>query len=164
MARLCAALVLLAQGVPFIHAGQEFLRSKPLGDGKFDHNSYASPDSVNSIKWGELDKNYLESEYITGLISFRKAHRLLRMATRDEVMNHSEILPSAEGTIAIHLYDEEEELLIFVNPIPRAKLFALPDGEWRLCVSDCTVSENALAIFCEAVYVPPISVMVLKKF
>ena len=164
MARLCAALVLLAQGVPFIHAGQEFLRSKPLGDGKFDHNSYASPDSVNSIKWGELDKNYLESEYITGLISFRKAHHLLRMATRDEVMSHSEILPSAEGTIAIHLYDEEEELLIFVNPIPRAKLFALPNGEWRLCVSDCTVSENALAIFCEAVYVPPISVMVLKKF
>ncbi len=163
MARLAAALVLLAQGVPFIHAGQEFLRSKPLGGGEYDHNSYRSPDSVNSLKWYMLDENGSEEEYIKGLISFRKAHPLLRMDTHDEVAAHSEVLPSSDGTIQLHLFDESEELLIFVNPIPRAKVFILPDGEWEMLVSDSAVSVRPMGIYCEGVFVPPISVMVLKK-
>lgn len=40
------ALVLLGQGVPFIHAGQEFLRSKSL-----DRNSYNAGDWFNAIDW-----------------------------------------------------------------------------------------------------------------
>ncbi|MEJ2533950.1 MAG: pullulanase-type alpha-1,6-glucosidase [Gammaproteobacteria bacterium] len=43
---LASALVLLGQGVPFIHAGQEFLRSKSL-----DLDSYDSGDWFNAIDW-----------------------------------------------------------------------------------------------------------------
>jgi pullulanase-type alpha-1,6-glucosidase len=43
---LANSLVLLAQGVPFVHAGQEFLRSKSL-----DHDSYNSGDWFNAIDW-----------------------------------------------------------------------------------------------------------------
>lgn len=163
MARLAAALILLAQGVPFIHAGQEFLRSKPTEDGGFDHNSYRSPDSVNSMKWYMLDENGSEAEYVKGLIAFRKAHPLLRMSAHEEIEEHSEVLPSSDGTIQLHLFDESEELLIFVNPIPRAKVFILPDGEWEMLVSDTMVSDRPMGIYCEGVFVPPISVMVLKK-
>lgn len=164
MARLAMALVLLAQGVPFLQAGQEFLRSKPLPDGGFDHNSYSSPDCVNSVKWDMLDKNKAEADYIKGIIAYRKAHRLFRMTTNDEIANHSQILdPFVEGTITLKLFNEEEELLLLINPIPRARAFVLPDGEWELNISDSTVSNSPLAIYCEGVFVPPISVMVLRK-
>ncbi len=163
MARLAAALVLLAQGVPFLHAGQEFLRSKDMGNGEFDHNSYRSPDSVNSLKWYMLDENGAEVEYVKGLIAFRKAHPLLRMAAHEEIDGHYEVMPSSDGTIQLRLFDEEEELLIFVNPIPRAKVFILPDGEWEMLVSDTMASEKPMGIYCEGVFVPPISVMVLRK-
>lgn len=163
MARLAAALVLLSQGVPFLHAGQEFLRSKDMGNGEFDHNSYRSPDSVNSMKWYMLDENGSEAEYIKELIAFRKAHPLLRMSAHEEVEDHSEVMPSSDGTIQLRLFDESEELLIFVNPIPRAKVFILPDGEWEMLVSDTMASEKPMGIYCEGVFVPPISVMVLRK-
>lgn len=163
MSMLAAALVILAQGVPFIHAGQEFLRSKPLGDSRYDHNSYSSPDSVNSLKWVSLDKNSDVVEYYKGLIAFRKSHPLLRISERDEVMRSNEVIPSPDGTVFLKLFGYGEELLLLVNPIPRAKVFVLPDGEWQLYISDTKASSEPMATYCEGVFVPPISVMVLKK-
>ena len=163
MSRLAGALVLLAQGVPFIHAGQEFLRSKPLGDGKYDGNSYKSPDSVNSLKWNLLDDNADEVNYFRKLIAFRKKNKLLRLKSAEEIEKHSKVISSPEGTVAIVLYDENEEILIYVNAIPRAKVLPLPPGEWRLYVSDVHASVIPMATFCEGVFAPPISVTVLKK-
>lgn len=161
MSRLAMALVMLAQGIPFIHAGQEFLRSKPLENG-FDHNSYRSPDSVNSLKWYLLDQNQRESDYCRGLIAFRKNHPLLRMRSFWDIEHAAETLSSPDGTAALKL-SGDEEMLILINPIPRAKMFILPEGEWYLHVSDVYASEKPLATFCEGVIVPPISAMVLVK-
>ncbi len=162
MSRLAMALVLLSQGMPFIHAGQEFLRSKPLGYGKFDHNSYRSPDSVNSLKWNRLEENLRESEYCRGLIAFRKAHPVLRLKSFYDIEHAAEVLSSPDGTIAIKL-TRGEEILILVNPIPRAKMFLLPEGEWYLHISDIKASEEPLATYCEAFLIPPISAAVLIK-
>jgi pullulanase len=74
-------LVLTSQGVSFLHAGDEILRSKPLPLGGFDHNSYQSPDSVNQINWTQK-VNALESnmyDYYRGMIAFRKAHPSFRI-------------------------------------------------------------------------------------
>ena len=46
MQELALAIVLTSQGIPFLHAGTEFLRSK-MGV----ENSYASADSINAIDW-----------------------------------------------------------------------------------------------------------------
>ena len=83
-APLAAAIVLTSQGTPFFQAGEEMLRSKPTEDG-FEHNSYKSPDSVNSIKWDTLsDAAYADAaDYYAGLIAFRKAHPALRMTTAE---------------------------------------------------------------------------------
>ncbi len=163
MARLSLALVFLAQGIPFIQAGQEFLRSKPLGNGRYDHNSYKSPDSVNSLKWDSLYDHHMEAEYVRGLIQFRKANSLLRMTSYEEIEASSEVFPSGDGIISLSLHNESEDILILVNPIPRAKMFVLPDGEWQVYVSDIKAGITPLCTYCEGVFVPPISVMVLKK-
>lgn len=163
MARLAGALVLLAQGVPFIHAGQEMLRSKALGDGQYEGNSYRSPDSVNSIKWDLLSENEREAEYFKGLIAFRKAHRLLRLRTAEEVLEFAKIRQSPDGTIALKLSDESEQILLLINPVPRARMFVLPEGEWEVYISDIKASGEPMATYCEGVFVPPISAMVLIK-
>ena len=46
LSRLALHLVLLSQGVPFIHAGQEFYRTKGLED-----NTHNLPDSLNQLDW-----------------------------------------------------------------------------------------------------------------
>jgi pullulanase/glycogen debranching enzyme len=53
MAGLGLGLVLLSQGVPFIHAGDELLRSKSL-----DRNSYNSGDWFNRIDWTYQTNNW----------------------------------------------------------------------------------------------------------
>ncbi len=163
MSRLAMFLVLTAQGIPFLHGGQDFLRSKPLGTFIYDHNSYNSPDIVNSIKWNMLEKNIRESEYCCGLIKFRKKHSAFRMRSFEEINSSAEVISSPDGTIALRLRTEPEDVLILVNPIPRAKMIMLPDGEWYLHVSDVGCSEKPMATYCEGVIVPPISGMILIR-
>ena len=83
--KLGAALVLLSQGIPFIQAGQEFLRSKPLPDGGFEHNSYNSPDSVNSIKWDRLSTFREPQQYYAGLIAIRRRFSEFRMQSAEDI-------------------------------------------------------------------------------
>ena len=53
MANLGLSLALLSQGVPFIHAGDEILRSKSL-----DRNSYNSGDWFNRLDWAYATNNW----------------------------------------------------------------------------------------------------------
>lgn len=84
MNKIAAAIVFMAQGIPFMQAGEELLRTKPSMDleKEFDDNSYSSPDGVNSIKWNQKSENIEVFEYYKGLIAFRKAHPALRMTDR----------------------------------------------------------------------------------
>ena len=82
-------MVLTAQGVPFLHAGDEILRSKPLPNGGFDHNSYQSPDSVNQIDWTTKTRS-IETNmnaYYRGFIEFRKAHAAFRLNETTAIQN-----------------------------------------------------------------------------
>lgn len=65
--KMSAALLMLSSGIAFMHAGQEFMRSK-----NGSCNSYNLPDSVNSVKWDQLTENRELVDYYRGLISFRK--------------------------------------------------------------------------------------------
>ncbi|KAI8468427.1 MAG: glycoside hydrolase superfamily [Monoraphidium minutum] len=53
MCRLAHALVLLSQGVPFVHAGDDLLRSKSL-----DRDSYNSGDHFNRVDWSGQCNNF----------------------------------------------------------------------------------------------------------
>lgn len=83
--KLAAAIVFLSQGVPFIQAGQEILRSKTAPDGSFVHDSYNSPDSVNSIKWNDVTLRRSVMEYYRGLIAVRKFFPQFRMRDAESI-------------------------------------------------------------------------------
>ncbi len=140
MAKLGAIILLTAQGIPFIHAGQEFLRTKGG-----DHNSYDKPDAVNMIRWAQKAENYDVYEYYRGLIALRRAHPILRMATAAAVREGVKFLDDDlglrvhEGCLAVQFTDttgkdEWTRALLLVNPQRRAVDFAIPAGDWRLAV------------------------------
>ncbi|MCL2386032.1 MAG: type I pullulanase [Defluviitaleaceae bacterium] len=71
---LATGIVLTSQGVPFLHAGDEFLRSK-----RGRHNSFNAPDFYNAIDW-ELKLSFPEVfEYYRGLIELRRNTPAFRM-------------------------------------------------------------------------------------
>lgn len=65
--KLALGLVMVARGLPFIHAGQEFLRTKNLND-----NSYNAGESINKIDWNRRVENNEICDYFKGLVEIRK--------------------------------------------------------------------------------------------
>ncbi|MCD4714906.1 MAG: type I pullulanase [Clostridiales bacterium] len=80
MHKLSNAIVMTSQGMPFLHAGVDFLRTK-----SGDHNSYKSPDAINQIDWNRKAEYQEVFEYYKGLISLRKAYPAMRLETQQEV-------------------------------------------------------------------------------
>lgn len=161
--KLAAAVYMLSQGVPFFQAGEEMLRSKPLPDGSFDHNSYKSPDSVNSIKWDCLSSGVCRDvcSYYKGLIALRRACGDLRLASAEEV--NSRVFPweTGDGLVSFRIRGEQELLVVF-NGSGRARRVALPAGQWRICVDSVRAGAEPFAWAKNSVVAEPVSALVLK--
>ena len=167
---LGAAIILLSQGTPFFQAGEEMLRSKPLPEGGFEHNSYKSPDSLNAIKWNVLtDPLYQDvPAYYAGLIAFRKAHPALRMQTAEEVAEHITMLPGLEfNVVACHISaganGEENEIIAIFNPRSADTVVTLPEGEWTVYINADQAGTKPLATVSGEVNVETVSACVLVK-
>ena len=170
MNNLAAVIYMTSQGIPFFQAGEEMLRSKPLDNGTFDHNSYSSPDSVNSLKWDNLnDEVYMDVvNYYRGLIAFRHAHPALRMTTAEEVAAHITTIKCADSNVtAFHIATgangEENELFVIFNPNTTETSVELPAGEWTIYINAEDAGTTALGTAEGQATVAPISAMVLVR-
>ncbi len=165
-ARLAAAFTMLSQGVPFFLSGEELLRSKPIGWGHYEGNSYRSPDSVNALRWGWLEKpEYRKNlEYYKGLIALRKAYPSLRQRTREEVLSSIKPLPcQAPGSLAFRIRSQKERLIAIFHPGEKPMEFTLPDGTWQLLADGDRAGTRELALLAGTISVPPISTLVLVQ-
>ena len=145
--RLAAAFVFLSQGVPFLQAGEEILRTKPRGQGKFDENSYRSPDRVNAIRWDTLDRpEYQETlAYYKGLIAFRKAHEGLRQTGRESVQ--SSVFPVETGSpkaVCYRIEDRYHSILAIFNAGDAPLTLRLPGGTWDVNIHGKTAGIASL--------------------
>ena len=166
MNNLAAAFSILSQGVPFMQAGEEMLRTKPSRKNRFDNNSYRASDRVNSLKWEDLDKpQYRQNvEYYKGLISFRKAHSCLRLQTREDVTRavHPICYPNPH-TIAFRVEDRQKELFILFNADDREVTAPLPQGQWDIHIFGSTAGTGSLGKATGSIQVPAISTLVLSR-
>ncbi|MFI3329043.1 MAG: type I pullulanase [bacterium] len=92
MHKLTNSIVLLSQGLAFIHAGAEMCRSKPQEDGSLEDNSYDSSDYTNKIRWDAKIDNYDVFEFHRDLIKFRKDNRCFFLSDKkilDIKFNHA---------------------------------------------------------------------------
>ena len=171
MNNLAAAIVMTSQGTPLFQAGEEMLRSKPLPDGSYDHNSYRSPDSVNSLKWNDLNQEIYQDtyRYYQGLIAFRKAHPALRMTDAQEVADSIKTITElGSSVLAFNIKggangDESDGLYVIFNPKNEATVMDLPEGHWTIYINGEDAGVTPLGNAEGTVTVDPISAMVLVK-
>ena len=162
---LAAAFTILSQGVPFMQAGEEMLRTKPAKKG-FDHNSYRSPDKVNSLKWEDLDKEEYQRtlDFYKGLIAFRKAHPALRFMTRDEVWkNVHPVRVDNDHVVAFHIDEGQQEIFAIFNADTQDVSVHLPEGHWNVNISGEYSGTEVLGSAEGSVSVSPISALVLTR-
>ncbi len=169
MNNLAAAIYMTSQGIPFVHAGEEMLRSKPLKDGSFDHNSYQSPDSVNKLKWDDLNsKEYQDVyNYYKGLIEFRKEHAALRMTTAQDVKtNITTITGLDDNVMAFKINggvngEVADNLFVVFNANETETEIELPEGKWNVYIDAEKAGTEVLRSAKGTVKVAPISALVL---
>ncbi len=95
-ARLALEIVLISQGIPFIHAGEEFYRTKQGVE-----NSYNTKDAINKIDYSRRDKYIEFVNTIRDLIAIRKENDVLRLSTAVEIKQSSHPL---EGLMDFHTF------------------------------------------------------------
>ena len=98
MHRLASALILTSQGVPFIHAGQEFMRTKQGVE-----NSYKSPDEINWLDWERCAAHLGDVKYMQQLIRLRKEHPAFRLRSTAQIREHLHFEESPAGSVAYSL-------------------------------------------------------------
>ena len=163
---LAAAFTMLSQGVPFLQAGEEMLRTKPSKKERFDHNSYHAPDRVNSLKWDTLNQEIYQKNvaYYKGLIAFRKAHPSLRLFTKQEVEAkvHPVRYPNPHVT-AFFIEEADQELFLVFNADTRTVHVPLPEGKWNITIQDDIAGTKHLSPAENTVLVSPLSTMALVQ-
>jgi len=98
MHRLGSAIVLTSQGIPLIHAGQEFMRTKGGVE-----NSYRSPDEINWLDWRRCADRQHDVWYVKELIALRKRHPAFRLRTASEIRTHLKFEPVPDHAVAFTL-------------------------------------------------------------
>ena len=147
--KLMISMVLLAQGMPFLHAGQEFCRTKNL-----DHNSYMSSDEVNKLDYNLMEENMDLVLYTKALIAFRKRHNEFRYNNSLDVSNFVKTNFNHKGIIKYYVKD----YLVIFNPNNEVCKVVLND-QYSLVDFDDNSYECGKTLM-----VQPISTTILKKF
>ncbi|MRN55930.1 type I pullulanase [Paenibacillus monticola] len=92
---LANGIILTSQGIPFLQAGDELLRTK-YGD----HNSYRSSDAINAIRWDNKSIFMPVFKYYQGLIELRRNHPAFRLHGRQEIERSLEFLRCEGGVVS----------------------------------------------------------------
>lgn len=159
------AIVLTSQGIPFIQAGEEFLRTKG-----FNANSFNAGDQVNAIDWSLKAKNAAVFRYYQGLIALRKQHPSFRLRTAAEIEKSLKVLRAADHVVAYKLQnggDPWSDIVVIYNGGATAQTVSLPEGGWVAVVggeeAGVTPITQMANYYVGQATVPAFSAMVLYK-
>ncbi|PEI40911.1 type I pullulanase [Bacillus pseudomycoides] len=164
MHKLSSSIILTSQGVSFLHAGQEFMRTK-YGD----HNSYKSPDSINQMDWVRRAAFDKEVEYMKGLIELRNNHSAFRMTSVEQIKKHLTFIDAPKNVVAYTLDgkangNKNEYFVVAHNANREAVEITLPSkGPWKVLVDGERAGSKVLYVFHDnKIKVPALSSFVLK--
>ena len=171
MNNLAAAIYLTAEGTPLMQAGEEFLRTKKNASGGFEENSYASSDSVNSLKWATLEEEEYQNvyQYYKGLIAFRKDHPVLRLTDAKDVAAHVTPVEGLDANVTAFDItggvngETADNMYVIFNPNQEETKVTLPDGTWSVYINGEKAGTESLGEISGEATVDPISALVLIK-
>ncbi|MGV8135838.1 MAG: type I pullulanase [Mangrovibacterium sp.] len=166
MQKLAGALVLTSQGIPFLHAGVEFCRTKDGND-----NSYRSTDQINQLDWGRKREFQDVFRYYKALINLRKNVPALRMRSSGEIRQYLRFTPLYQaGVVSYFIEDYPGEtrwktIHVVFNASVKAVLIELVRaGRWTVIACESEIDLKGLSrLEGPQVSVPPVSMMILVQ-
>ena len=169
MDKLAAVILFTSQGIPFMHGGQEFLRTK-FGS----HNSYNQPDKINKIRWDYKQENRDVFNYYKGLIQLRNEHPMFRMTSAEEINRNFSFFNKKKNNVPVNCIayrinrgntgDSWRNVLVLINPNHKSETFTIPEGKWILVVDHTIAGVDIIKPVSETeIELKPISAMVLYK-
>jgi pullulanase len=159
---LAQTVVFTSQGVPFMLAGEEVLRSK-----QGVHNSYNSPDSINRIDWTNKERYPQVYAYYKNLIQLRKNHPAFRLGNAELVRKHLEFMPSEDCLVGFTLKnhaggDTWNNIIVIFNGNKEAKEVTVPEGRYTIVCCDGVINEAGLGtVEGSTILVDPQSALIL---
>ena len=163
--KLAETFVFTSQGVPFIFAGDEMMRDK-----KGIHNSYNSPDSINTIDWRNKTIHHDVFDYVRELITLRKNHPAFRMGDADKVRQYMEFLP-VEGSnlVAFILKDNAngdswKNIIVAFNSRKEPAKLSIPAGRYTIVCKDGKIKQSGMGqVSGNEIIVPARSAMIIHQ-
>jgi pullulanase len=149
MSGLGVVALMTAQGVPFVHCGQEFGRSKGGHD-----NTYNLGDQVNNVDWNIKAQNHRLYRHYREAIALRSAHPMFRLGDAELVTEAVKFLDSdlgialPHGVLAYELTDPPlrageareadtwKRCVVVLNGSSIPAEVTLPKGSWRAAMMD----------------------------
>ena len=137
MDKLAISIVLTSQGISFLHAGTEFLRTK-----KGVENSFESPDSINALDWSLKSKNKDVFEYLKALIKMRKEHPAFRMTSSKQIEAFLEFTNNQQSGIISYIIDganvndKWKKIFVLFNGNNEKGTAMLLPGKWKTAILD----------------------------
>jgi pullulanase len=162
MQKLAIGVVLTSQGIPFLHGGCEFARTK-----QGDHNSYDAGDEINDFGWSRKAEYGDIYAFTKGLIELRRAHPAFRMAD-DAMVRRSVFFEESGRTVAFTIDgtvagDPWSRIYVAYNDEPKAAEIALPQGDWTIVVDAARAGTEPLGTARGSVTMPPYSMFVAYR-
>lgn len=111
-ARLALSLVVISEGVPFIHGGEEFFRTKQGVE-----NSYNTKDEVNKIDYDRRDANIDMVNTLRYLISIRKEYPCFRYSRASEIRKRIHPLEALidKGSLAYIICEDDYNIIVLAS-------------------------------------------------
>jgi len=163
MARLAFGIVLTSQGVPFLFAGDEMLRSK---GGHPD--SYRSPDLINQIDWSAKARYASLVKFVRNCIELRHQHPAFRISDSEMVRSKLRFFGKyIPGVIAYELCDHANgdrwrRIMVLLNGNSYSVEYDIPMENWLIVAQNGEVMPNGAGYTKTGlVRLHPISMMIL---
>ena len=161
MHKMATTIVMFAQGTPFIHAGQEFARTK-YGD----HNSYKSPDEINKIDWARVETYADNVDYFREIVKIRKDYPEFDVKDYAAIDAMYQEIATADNLIAYKVAGDLQDLFIGYNSSREEKTIEIPNGKYTILVRDQKANAEGLEtieVTDGKISIAPLSSLVLKQ-
>ena len=161
MDKLAAGILLTSQGVPFIHAGDEFLRSKKLVSNSYNNND----PQVNPINWSLKAAHKDVFNFYRGLIALRKAHPAFRMTEKAAVDEALDFTPQVPDKLVAYVIrnnangDSWKNILVIYNGSEQARDINVA-GNWIIVANDQQAGTGKLQTSKNKIHVEPFSLVI----
>lgn len=157
--KMMIAAIMVSMGVPFLHSGQEFCRTK-----NGIHNSFLSGDLINKLDWERKDRYQEVVNYTKDMIELRKNYSVLRFSETEQIKKHVYFKDLEKDVLLygfkdVSEYIEFDELLIFFNPTNEVVYHCL-DGYGTLIANEAGLIEK---IQIQCVTINPNTMVVIGK-